>query len=238
MRAWQSWMIRLARSPRVKRWMQSNRAAASLAGRFVGGADAAQAIAVARDLRQAGFATSLYYLGEYVEDPAVVAENGRQKIAVAESLHEAQLQIHVSINSTQIGFAIDERAGEQLALRIGARIRDLQSQQPGGAQPVLMLNMEDAEFVDRILGLRGRLLAAGVPVAQTLQAYLETYGGRSRAHHRDGRAGAAGQRRIRRSASACLSVARGDRRQLHEARAHDAGRGGEGERLPPGIRHP
>lgn len=173
MRAWQSWMIRLARSPRVKRWMQANRAAASLAGRFVGGADAAQAIKVARDLRRAGFATSLYYLGEYVEDPAVVAENGRQKIAVAESLHAAQLQIHVSIDSTQIGFAIDEQAGEQLALRIGARIRDLQALQPGGAQPVLMLNMEDAEFVDRILGLRARLLAADVPVAQTLQAYLK-----------------------------------------------------------------
>ena len=170
-RLWQSWMIRLARSPRVTRWMQGNRATASIARRFVAGADAAQVMSVARDLERAGFKTSLYYLGEYVEDPAVVAENVRQKIQVAESLSAAHLQIHVSIDSTQIGYAIDEQAGERLALSIGARIRDLAP--ATGARPVLMLNMEDAEFVDRILGLRAHLLAAGVPVAQTLQAYLK-----------------------------------------------------------------
>jgi proline dehydrogenase len=40
-----------------------------------------------------------------------------------------------------------------------------------------MLNMEDADYVDRILALRARLLAAGVPVAQTLQAYLKRSAG-------------------------------------------------------------
>jgi proline dehydrogenase len=179
-RVWQSWMIALARSPRVTRWMQGNRATASIARRFVAGADAAQAMAVARDLERAGFKTSLYYLGEYVSDPAVVAENGRQKIQVAESLGAAHLQIHVSIDSTQIGYAIDAAAGEQLALKIGARIRDLGQVDGGrgnGAPPVLMLNMEDADYVDRILTLRARLLAAGVPVAQTLQAYLKRSAG-------------------------------------------------------------
>jgi proline dehydrogenase len=170
-RIWQSWMIALARSPRVTRWMQGNRATASIARRFVAGGDAAQAMSVARDLKQAGFKTSLYYLGEYVKDPAVVAENGRQKIAVAESLSAAHLQIHVSIDSTQIGYALDEQAGQALALKIGARIRDLAGS--NSAPPVLMLNMEDAEYVDCILALRASLLAAGVPVAQTLQAYLK-----------------------------------------------------------------
>jgi proline dehydrogenase len=170
-RVWQSWMIALARSPRVTCWMQGNRATASIARRFVAGADAAQAMAVARDLEQAGFKTSLYYLGEYVQDPAIVAENGRQKIAVAEALSAAHLQIHISIDSSQIGYAIDEKAGEQLALRVGARISELG--RASGVPAVLMLNMEDAEYVDRILGLRAGLLAAGVPVAQTLQAYLK-----------------------------------------------------------------
>ena len=174
-RVWQSWMIALARSAGVTRWMQGNRATASIARRFVAGADAAKAIAVARDLERAGFKSSLYYLGEYVKDPAIVAENGRQKMQVAESLSAAHLQIHVSVDSTQIGYAIDEAAGEQLALKIGARIRELGRHGEGanGAPPVLMLNMEDADYVDRILGLRARLLEAGVPVAQTLQAYLK-----------------------------------------------------------------
>jgi proline dehydrogenase len=170
-RLWQSWMIALARSPGVTRWMQGNRAAAALARRFVGGADAAAAIAASRELQQAGFKVSLYYLGEYVEDPAVVAENGRQKIAAAEQLDAARLQIHISVDSTQLGYAIDDEAGAELALKIGARIRDLGS---GGAdRPVLMLNMEDADYVDRILRLRARLVAAEIPVAQTLQAYLK-----------------------------------------------------------------
>jgi proline dehydrogenase len=170
-RLWQSWMIALARSPRVTRWVQGNRAAASLARRFVGGGDVAAAVAVARELEQAGFATSLYYLGEYVQDPNLVAENGRQKIAAAEQLEAAHLPIHISVDSTQLGYAIDDEAGAQLALKIGARIRELGT--AGGRAPVLMLNMEDADYVDRILALRGRLLAAGIPVAQTLQAYLK-----------------------------------------------------------------
>src|ERR1044072_1075377 len=124
-RLWQSWMIALARSARVTRWMQGNRATASLARRCVAGADAAQAMTVARELEQAGFKASLYYLGEYVKDPAIVAENGRQKIAIAEGLSAAHLQIHVSIDSTQIGYALDEKAAQDLAHKIGARIRDL-----------------------------------------------------------------------------------------------------------------
>ncbi len=170
-RLWQGWMIALARSPRVTRWMQGNRAAAALARRFVGGGDVDAAVAVARDLDQAGFKTSLYYLGEYVEDPALVAENGRQKIAAAEALAAAQLQIHVSFDATQLGYAIDDAAGAALALKIGARIRALAA--AGAPRPLLMLNMEDADYVDRILALRRHLLAAGVPVAQTLQAYLK-----------------------------------------------------------------
>lgn len=164
-------MIALARSPRVTRWMQGNRAAAALARRFVGGGDVAAATAVARELERAGFKTSLYYLGEYVEDPALVAENGRQKIAAAEALAAARMQIHVSCDATQLGYAIDDAAGAALALRIGERLRALA--EAGGGQPVLMLNMEDAGYVDRILALRRQLLAAGVPVAQTLQAYLK-----------------------------------------------------------------
>jgi proline dehydrogenase len=168
---WQSWMIALARSPRVTRWMQGNRATAKLARRFVGGGDVGAAMNVAADLQRAGFKTSLYYLGEYVEDPALVAENGRQKIAIAEALDNAQIAIHVSFDASQLGYAIDDVAGAALALRIGTRIRELSRN--SNRAPLLMLNMEDADYVDRILALRRKLRAAGVPVAQTLQAYLK-----------------------------------------------------------------
>lgn len=170
-RYWQSWMIALARSPRVTRWVQGNRATASLARRFVGGDDVGAALRVAGELQRAGFKTSLYYLGEYVEDPELIAENGRQKIAIAEALDTAQIAIHVSFDASQLGYAVDDKAGAKLALRIGERIRALGER--SGRPPILMLNMEDAGYVDRILELRQRLIEAGVPVAQTLQAYLK-----------------------------------------------------------------
>jgi proline dehydrogenase len=171
MKLWQSLMIALARSPRVTRWMQANRATAGLARRFVGGLDAEQAIGTARRLHQAGFRTSLYCLGEYVADPAQIAETVRQKKLAIMLLKDAGLQVHVSVDPTQIGYGYDDALGERNAIEIGRSI-----QQSSGEEPVLMLDMEDAGYVTRTLELRDRLAAEGIPVAQTLQAYLKRTG--------------------------------------------------------------
>jgi proline dehydrogenase len=171
MKLWQSLMIALARSPRVTRWMQANRATAGLARRFVGGLDAEQAIGTARRLRQAGFRASLYYLGEYVADPAQIGETVRQKKLAIMLLKDAGLQVHVSVDPTQIGYGYDDALGERNAIEIGRSI-----QQSSGEEPVLMLDMEDAGYVTRTLELRDRLAAEGIPVAQTLQAYLKRTG--------------------------------------------------------------
>jgi proline dehydrogenase len=167
-RLWQSWMIALARSPRVTRWMQGNRATAALARRFVGGVTAEEGIETARHLRQAGFKASLYYLGEYVADRDLIAETVRQKKLAVMLLKDAGLQVHLSVDPTQIGYGYDDALGERNALELGRSI-----QQSAGEQPVLMLDMEDADYVARTLALRHRLAAEGVPVAQTLQAYLK-----------------------------------------------------------------
>lgn len=164
---WQSWMIALARSPAVTQWMQGNRASAALARRFVGGLTAEQAIETAERLRQAGFKASLYYLGEYVADAGRVAETVRQKTLAVMLLRDARLQVHLSVDPTQIGYGFDDGLGARNALEIGRSIR-----QSSGDQPVFMLDMEDAGYVDRTLALRDLLAAEGIPVAQTLQAYL------------------------------------------------------------------
>jgi len=168
MKNWQSWMIALARSPRVTRWMQANRATAALARRFVGGSNAEEAIETAKRLRQAGLKVSLYYLGEYVADPALIEETVRQKKLAVMLLKGARLQVHLSIDPTQVGYGYDDAMGERLALEIGRSV-----QQADGELPVLMLDMEDADYVTRTLALRNRLVAEGIPVAQTLQAYLK-----------------------------------------------------------------
>jgi proline dehydrogenase len=165
---WQAGMIALARSPRVTSFMQSNAAASALAGRFVVGATAAAACDAARRLEAQGFKSSLYHLGEYVADPAKVSRTIECKLEIARLLGEAGLEVHISLDLTQIGYSIGEAIGSENAQRIGAAIAD----QPGTARKILMFNMEDAPFVDRTLDLRTQLRARNVPVAQTLQAYL------------------------------------------------------------------
>jgi len=83
-------------------------------------------------------------------------------------MKDARLQVHLSIDPTQIGCGYDDAMGEKLALEIGRSV-----QQANGEQPVLMLDMEDSDYVTRTLALRNRLVAEGIPVAQTLQAYLK-----------------------------------------------------------------
>ncbi|MEZ5831235.1 MAG: proline dehydrogenase family protein [Dongiaceae bacterium] len=151
--------------------MHANRATATLARRFVGGLTAEQGIETARQLHEAGFKSSLYYLGEYVADADLIAETVRQKMLAVTLLEQARLQVHLSIDPTQIGFGYDDALGERNALEIGRAIR-----RSDGDRPVLMLDMEDADYVARTLALRDRLAAEGVPVAQTLQAYLRRTG--------------------------------------------------------------
>ena len=165
---WQAGMIALARSPRITGFMQRNAAASALAGRFVVGATAAAACDAARRIEAEGFKASLYYLGEYVADPTKVSRTIERKLEVARLLGEAGLEVHISLDLTQIGYSIGETVGADNALKIGAAVAD----QLGAQHKILMFNMEDAPFVDRTLALRARLRARNIPVAQTLQAYL------------------------------------------------------------------
>jgi len=172
MKLWQSLMIALARSERVSRFMHRNAAAGALARRFVGGRDLAAAIETARDLQRRGVRVSLFYLGEYVSDPGIVQVTVAQKIAAIEALAQAGLDIHLSVDPTQIGYSIDPDLGRRNGLAIGKALARQASSSRNDRRDFLMLDMEDWTLVEATLQLREELAAAGVPVAQTLQAYL------------------------------------------------------------------
>lgn len=169
MKIWQGLMIRLATSPRLKAIMQSSRATSRLAGRFVGGRDIEDALTTVAALRDQGFTVSGYYLGEYVDRRDLVDLNVREIGFGVGSLAASGFQLHFSIDPTQIGYGFDDPLGAANAQAIGDQIRALADAR---GRAVLMLDMEDHTFVDRTLALRRRLAEAGVPVAQTLQAYL------------------------------------------------------------------
>ncbi|MGB6229034.1 MAG: proline dehydrogenase family protein [Litorimonas sp.] len=169
-RTWQAAMIGLARSPGTKRFMQEARATSFLRDKYVAGADIAsgrnRAVALVEDH---GIRSSMFFMGEYVDDPALVAETVDHKIAAAQAVAEAGLDVHVSVDPTQIGQVVTPEAVEGHARAIAERIRGLAGNREG--VHCLMLDMEDASVTDVTIALHDALQDAGLPVALTLQAY-------------------------------------------------------------------
>ncbi|WP_025135438.1 proline dehydrogenase family protein [Achromobacter sp. DH1f] len=167
MSLFQKTAITLARSPGIGRAMRGLAARTSLARRFVGGADIDQAVRTAVRLREAhGIRASLFYLGEYVADPAAIEHNVGQAIEAATALGQAGLDVHVSIDPTAIGYMRDDALGAGNARRIADSAR----QAAAGGRDWVVLDMEDSAIRDRTCALHRALLAAGLPIGLTLQA--------------------------------------------------------------------
>ncbi|MCW2309338.1 proline dehydrogenase family protein [Rhodobium gokarnense] len=169
-RLWQSAMIGLARSSSLKGWIQKNRTAAAMMQRYVAGGTAKDAVATARDLAAKGISVSLFYLGEYVETREGIDEAVREKLSAIKALSEAGLDIHVSVDPTQIGLGVSSDLMTENARVIG---KALANAARGPGRHCLMLDMEDHTTVDATLALHDDLAADGVPVAVTMQAYLK-----------------------------------------------------------------
>jgi proline dehydrogenase len=170
-RMWQRMMIGLARSPRMTDFMQGSRAGSALAGRYVAGADRAAAVTRVQALmEQHGIRSSLFFLGEYVEDPDLVAETVDQKIAAAQALGAAGLDVHISADPTQIGHLLAPDKLQEAARAIAHAVQMAAGNRPG--LHALMLDMEDSSVTDATIALHDALRAEGLPAALTLQAYL------------------------------------------------------------------
>lgn len=168
MRTWQRAMIRLARSGRVQRMMQ--RRGGAVAQRFVGGATVEEAIETCNELRSRGIAASLFYMGEYVADPDEVRRTVEQKRRAVAALARAGLDVHVSVDPTQLGHLQSAEVLRRNAFEVAAAVADAVQPRPG--RDLVMLDMEDDSLVEPTLALHDELRGAGLPVGVTLQAYL------------------------------------------------------------------
>ena len=169
---WQKGMITLARSKRAKHFMQTSRATSFLRGKYVAGENEAEGVERALALLQDhGIRSSLFYMGEYVDTLDLVAQNVENKVKVAEALRDNALDIHVSVDPTQIGHHIDPALVEDRALRIAGTIKDAIGNKTDGVN-CLMFDMEDASLNDPTIAIHNKLQDEGFPVALTLQAYL------------------------------------------------------------------
>jgi proline dehydrogenase len=170
-RMWQSSMIALARSNALKHAFQGSHAASAVAVRYVAGRSAEAAVdRAAALLERHQIRSSLFYLGEYVDRHDRVEENVAAKLAIAGLLGHAGLDVHVSVDPTQIGYGLDPGLGRRNALRIAEAVAQNAAGRPG--VHALMLDMEDQTVIDATIGLHDAIRSAKLPVALTLQAYL------------------------------------------------------------------
>ena len=171
MKLWQRIMIYLARNQALKGFMQGHAAVSQLATRFVGGQDAAQAIGTGQALKSQGRSASFFYLGEYVEELSVIKRTVLELKKVIGLLGESNLDVHISVDPTQLGYQIDEKICHDNVVAIAAEIGKTIRQERGSGS-FMMLDMEDSTVTDATLRLYDELNATSLPVAVTLQAYL------------------------------------------------------------------
>ena len=170
--AWQSIMISLARSSAIKKVMQGERSTSLLVKKYVAGSVPADSISCANALLdEHGIRCSHYYLGEYVDTIELVDLNISNILETARHLVSTNLDFHISIDPTQIGYSISPELANKNAHIIANEVNELLANRSG--VHCLMLDMEDSHIVDATINLHNEIMAKNYPVAITLQAYLK-----------------------------------------------------------------
>jgi proline dehydrogenase len=168
MALWQRAAIRVAQSTAAKRFLQPLIGRTLLARRFVDFATADAAVAAAVTLHEElGVSASLFYLGEYIDDPSRAEETVRQSCRIGELLGRSGLDVHISVDPTAIGFMTSEQLCKQNAERIAGTVAA-----HARGRSYLMLDMEDLRLLPPTLELLRHLLALRLPSGITLQARL------------------------------------------------------------------
>ncbi len=107
-RVWQNAMIALARAEGVTRRVQGSRVGAALARRYIAGARPEAALARAARLSdERSIRASLFDLGEYVSDLATIEATVAGQASIVAQLAASPLDLHVSVDLTQIGQMLD-----------------------------------------------------------------------------------------------------------------------------------
>ncbi len=167
---WQKGMIKLATNQRAKQIMQGSRKMTDLASRFVGGQSVDEAAERADLLLQNSRRSSLFYLGEYVHEPEEIKKTVSELEGIIQELGSKQLDIHISVDPTQIGLMNTEAEFEENALRLSKLIKEHSSS--ADSCDFLMIDMEDSSVTQTTLDVYHRLHSQGLPCGITLQAYL------------------------------------------------------------------
>ncbi len=117
----------------------------ALAGRFVAGDTADQAVTVARRINGGGMSVSLDLLGEEVSDPVTAEAACEAYLACLDEIAHAGLQANVSIKLTQLGLAFDGELARSSVDRLAQRAAEVGT--------TVTIDMEDSRFTGATVDL-------------------------------------------------------------------------------------
>ncbi len=141
-----------------------------LARRFVAGETIDAAIAVVRELNDAGMTASLDFLGEDVLDRATAARTTDTYVAMLDAIGAVGVRSNVSVKLTAIGLLIDEGFALENLGRILERAKT-------NADPFVRIDMESGALTERTLALFERAFGMHDNVGIVLQAMLKRTAG-------------------------------------------------------------
>lgn len=130
--------------------------------RYLGGPDAAAALAIASRLAEAGIAASVDLFGENVEDAAVAELATEHYLELATKVAEVP-GTDISLDCSHLGLDREPKRCAERVTRIAAEL-------PAGAR--LQLGAEESSRADAVLTIAETAAASGLPVMATLQANL------------------------------------------------------------------
>jgi proline dehydrogenase len=169
-------ILAASRNARVEHLVTTAPVSRGVVRRFVGGADTASAVRVARTLVEAGLLVTLDHLGEDTTDVERANAVATAYVTLLEALEQAGLterlgphtaRSEVSVKLTAIGQALGAD-GEKIALE-NARTICAAAQRVGAT---VTLDMEDHTTTDSTLGILEQLRADFPETGAVLQAYL------------------------------------------------------------------
>ncbi|MGH2731454.1 MAG: proline dehydrogenase family protein [Actinomycetota bacterium] len=162
-------LLRLARSPAVRRFVTSASLARPVVERFVAGETVEDGIEAARRLATGRIASVLDYLGEHAAGESQANAATDLYLKCLTRIKTEGLDTHISVKLTQLGL---DQSFEQALRRMG-EICGAAAGGPSGPATMVAIDMESHRYTDRTIEVYRRLADRHENVILCLQAYLK-----------------------------------------------------------------
>jgi proline dehydrogenase len=132
--------------------------------RFMPGEELEDALKAAEDLRGKGLATVFTRLGENIVDEEEAREVSRHYCRVLDQIHDRNLDCHISVKLTQLGFDLNQELCYANLLNIVKQAAKLNN--------YVWIDMESTPYVDGTLNMYRRIRSVNANVGVCVQSYL------------------------------------------------------------------